>query len=540
RITGAHESFPGFIDNPTLNSTDFNTGYRSSARASLLFKPTDALSFRLTAFTQRIDSNGNGAIDVVGAARQPRNPQPNRFNLVNGFRQPRFNETIVDNSIQTYSLDVTWDLGWATLQSLTSRGRLKTFFTSDITSFNAVPGLTNGQAFAPLWPVPISIRQQQAEGLKKFNQEVRLSSSPGKFEWQGGIFYSTEDTVFNQFYDSYPLSDWFLAVGGPPIGGSTQPVSYEEWAVFGEGTYKFTDRFDLSLGLRHTDSEQTSVQTLYPGLLYPRFAINNSRVEDKDTTYSLSPRFTISDDVMVYARIATGFRPGGPLFAQPPAPQFYTSDQTVNYEAGFRGAFFDGRLTADLAAYHIDWTDIQVITRVTINNITYTTVGNAGTAESQGLEWNIRFKPIQDLTFGIVGAYTDATLTENAPSLGGRAGDQLPYVPKLSYSLNADYAWPAFGDFEGYASGTYSFVDSRYGDFSTAATATNHDKLPGYSNVNIQVGLRNERYTLQAYVNNLTNEVGILNYSNEGGANQSGFANVTTPRTIGVLLQARF
>jgi outer membrane receptor protein involved in Fe transport len=275
-------------------------------------------------------------------------------------------------------------------------------------------------------------------------------------------------------------------------------------------------------------------------LLYPARAVNLSRVSDKDTTYSLSPRFKISDDAMIYGRIASGFRPGGPLFAQPPAPQFYTSDKTVNYEVGFRGSFFDGRLTADLAAYHIDWTDIQVITRVTINSITYTTIGNAGTAESKGLEWNIRYKPIDNLTLSVVGAYTDATLTENAPSLGGRAGDRLPYVPEFSSSLNVDYVWPAFGDFEAYAGGTWSYIGSRFGDFSTAATATNHDEIPDYSNLNLQAGLRNDRYTLQLYVNNLTNEVGILNYSNEGGANQTGFANVTTPRTIGVLLQTRF
>ena len=43
------------------------------------------------------------------------------------------------------------------------------------------------------------------------------------------------------------------------------------------------------------------------------------------------------------------------------------------------------------------------------------------------------------MRFGINGAYTDATLDNNAPSLGGRAGDLLPFVPVYSASATIDY-----------------------------------------------------------------------------------------------------
>jgi iron complex outermembrane recepter protein len=506
----------------------------------VLFKPTEAFSARLTSFSQRIDSNGNGAVDVVGAARTPRTPPANRFDLVDGYTQPRLNEAIVDNVIQTYQLDLSWDLGWAELQSLTSHGRLKTYFTSDITSQNAAPGLTNGQAFAPLWPVPISIRQQQTEKLEKFNQELRLTSKPGKVEWQGGLFYSTEDTVFDQFYFPYNVSNRQPATGGPTIGGSTQPVAYEERAIFADVTYNFTSNLDLSVGLRHTESEQESTSTLFPGLLYSRFSATTSRVKDTDTTYAISPRWKINDDTMIYARVASGFRPGGPLYAAPPAPQFYNSDKTVNYEIGARASFFDDRLRADVAAYRIDWTDIQILTRVTINNITYSTTGNAGKAESNGFEWSFQYRPIQGLTFGLVGAYTDATLSESAPRLGGLAGDQLAYVPEWSNTLNVDYERDLTAGFTGFLGATYSYVGERFTDFSTTATTTNHDKLPEYSQLNLRAGVRNDRYTVQLYLNNATDEIGIVHYNNSGGANQTGSANITTPRTVGLLLQARY
>ena len=134
---------------------------------------------------------------------------------------------------------------------------------------------------------------------------------------------------------------------------------------------------------------------------------------------------------MVYARLATGYRPGGPNVLPPVVPagveREYGSDSTTNVELGVKSTQLDGLLTIDVAAFHVDWKNIQlteVVNGFVIN-------GNGGTARSQGIEWTFGYVPVQGLTFQWVGAYTDAKLTSPAPALNGLPGDPLPYAPEV-------------------------------------------------------------------------------------------------------------
>src|SRR5205823_8091101 len=86
----------------------------------------------------------------------------------------------------------------------------------------------------------------------------------------------------------------------------------------------------------------------------------------------------------------------------------------------------------------ISWDDIQV--SKVVNGLG--ALVNAGKAETNGVELTTGFEPIKNLRFSINGAYTDATLSSNAPSLGGRAGDRLPNVPVYSASAMVDYYFP--------------------------------------------------------------------------------------------------
>ena len=104
-------------------------------------------------------------------------------------------------------------------------------------------------------------------------------------------------------------------------------------------------------------------------------------------TYSVSPRFELTDNTSVYARVATGYRPGGPNVlppgAPPGTPTSYDSDSLTSYEVGLKTGSADGKFSLDAAAYYLDWKDIQlfaVVNGVGIN-------ANGGTAVSQGLEF---------------------------------------------------------------------------------------------------------------------------------------------------------
>jgi hypothetical protein len=148
---------------------------------------------------------------------------------------------------------------------------------------------------------------------------------------------------------------------------------------------------------------------------------------------------------------------------------------------------------------------------------------------------------LQGLNVGLLGAYTNAKLTSDAPTLGGMAGDALPYVPALSSTLNLDYTRHAFGSFAGFLGGSWSYTGTRYSDFSSSTgTIESHVKLPVYNTLKVQAGVDNGRYRVELFGSNLSNARGITEYVNSGGANQTGLASLIQPRTIGLELGARF
>src|SRR3546814_2421215 len=149
---------------------------------------------------------------------------------------------------------------------------------------------------------------------------------------------------------------------------------------------------------------------------------------------------------MVYPRAATGYQPGGPNVSLPGMPSSVDSSMLSSYEVGLKSQFADRRVQLDLAAFRIDWDDIQVAAQ-------FNGVGglvNGGEATSEGLELAALFRPTDRLQLGLNAAYTDATVKNDfaatvIPQPGfdvvlntGLAGDRMPYSPKLAWSARSE------------------------------------------------------------------------------------------------------
>ena len=68
-------------------------------------------------------------------------------------------------------------------------------------------------------------------------------------------------------------------------------------------------------------------------------------------------------------------------------PSGADTDKIQNYELGAKGRWLDGRLTANLAAYVIDWSDIQVQANRVSDSVQFAT--NIGAARSKGFEFEL-------------------------------------------------------------------------------------------------------------------------------------------------------
>jgi iron complex outermembrane recepter protein len=576
RASAYYQGIAGYVDNPLLGSEDANGGYKAGGRASLLWRPNEDLSVRLTGFTQYTKVDGGSQVEVGGATFSPTNPPSNRFDPIGDYQNNVYHPNKSENRLNYAAANVSYDLDFATLNSITSYGVFKLVGVTDGSNGAAAPGgvlpgyplgVTNGVLFGLFYfgGSPASSRIDQTNRMRKFNQELRLSSNEGstlfgrRFDWQVGLFYTRELGDYEQYFHAYaPFTESPELLTAPPLppvqaGGVSVPNTYREWAGFADGTFYFTPEFSVQAGVRYTDSKQFADTIANGGLLYGFVSgsLGAGTANDEATTFSLAPRWQFAPDSMIYARVASGFRPGGVNYFIPGAPPDYnfafTSDSTVNYEVGLRTQLLDGRLSIDVAAFYIDWTDIQIsaLFTSTATGQVYGVIANAGEAKSSGLEWNLAYEPIPGLTIQAVGALTEAELSRDAPALGGLAGDRLAYVPDISNTLNIDYAWPAFGDYEAFVGGSWTYVGERYTDFGPANPLQGtHLELPSYDTISLQAGLRSDRYTLEAFVRNLTDEFAITSYGDTGGFNPAvgftGLANIIQPRTFGVRVAASF
>jgi len=558
---------PPFIDGPpsidvaSLGGKNINEGQVWGGRGSVLIKPTQELTVRLTAIAQHIESDAPSVVET-----------DEDFHRLDGNKATRFFKEPHQLKYRLYNGLVDYDLGFATLTSSTSYG------TSDETfQLDAVPILANGLTllFGPFNPNPgvaligflppdaltragaIGPFQNQQTDLRKFTQEIRLASpSNDTLEWMVGAYYTNEDGKIDQFIGSINLATR-QAFGVPALDDlATARIDskYKELAGFANATYHLTDRFDLTVGGRYAKNDQSAHQTTDGTAPVIGPSDFTTKSDESVFTYSVSPRWDISDTTAVYLRIAKGFRPGGPNVVSPTAgpdvPRTFDSDSLISYEIGMK-TDLGRRLSLDLSAYHLDWTDIQLLTA--IDNVGVNI--NGGTAVSNGIEGSLQWRPVRGLQLGVNGAYIDAHLTSDTPALvGGKDGDRLPWVPKLSFSLNTDYEWQLGKETTAFVGGTLAYTGEQRDNFGSISfqpgfPAIPQRKIPDYATVDLRGGVEFGQFTVEAYVKNLTNSDGISSLQT-GITDQVLHNNILPgspiraafirPRTIGLSLSAGF
>ncbi|HZX69628.1 MAG TPA: TonB-dependent receptor [Rhodanobacter sp.] len=527
RVNAYTRTDPGYIDNVTTGQKEVNEAKVSGGRAQLLWTPDAKVSVRFSALAQNLSSDGlaNGGIDLDPVTVQP----------VYGWReQARAASTGLFNvKYRLYDLSVNADLGWARFISTSSYGTLRLNENLDFTSqfgplLNPIFGLSNG-GYAEL----------QQIALNKTTQEFRLQSPEDQaWEWRAGMFYTREHTTDQQDITSFDATTG-IPIALPPLGTvAVGPADFTEWAGYGDLTWHATPKLSILVGARYSSDRTTYSQTSH-GLLIGDIAFT-TRSSDRPVTYLFNPSYKFTDNVMGYARVASGFRPGGANVGVPPglgAPQTFEPDKLVNYELGLKSLMLDKRMSVDVSAYYIDWSKVQLTT--ISGGIGF--LANGGKADIWGAEASWRYNLGSGFTLWSNATYTKAELAENTPagSVYGIKGDALPYVPKWNANLGADYNFP-MGGWSGFIGGNFSFVGSRAGDFNPVPGP--RVQLPGYNNVNLYAGAYVASWTVKVYVKNLANKHGITSAWPETlNPIASPFnATVQTPRTIGISASVDF
>jgi outer membrane receptor protein involved in Fe transport len=519
----AYEHTPGYIDNTLTGTSDQNSLDQQSGRLALLWEPTDDLALHLGALYQKIDSTGNATVALSPTTLRP---------LAGDLTDDNYVEQAFDKEIGYYTATLNWRLGWSDFTSATSYSRSVQTQAIDNTRVYGALLPVLGYPAGGVTPFDLEL------SLSKVTQEFRLASSTGgPVDWLVGTFYTHEGSANSQVVTASSFTGQPLPAKFNPLAILELPSTYKEYALFGNSTWHIDSRFDLSGGLRYARNEQSFSQIGLGGLLVGNSDVPGSSAEDV-LTYSVSPAVHLTKDIMAYARVATGYQPGGPNFALPGVPSTFKSDRTTNYEVGLKSTFWDNRVMFDMDAFYIDWKDIQVSV-YNPTGISY--FANGGTAKSEGAEATLSANPVTGLILGLTFAYTEAELTQNVPSLHGVSGDSLPNIPRFSGSLQADYSHRLTAEWTGHILTGLRLQDSRLSDFPAAKDSF---RLPGYGALDLGTNVDNGRYTLRLFVKNLTDRRAYLNYSpiynGLTGAVEQLEGTVLQPRTVGLSADVRF
>ena len=537
RVSGSYRKDGGFIDSIGTAGSDvaenINDAKVYGGRASLLFRPNDKFDLRLTAVLQDIKADAPTVVESDPNTLKTKYGRPTLSQFVPAFS---------DVDYRVYNGVWNYDLGVATLTSSSSYSKLNQTKRDDAT-FNLSGLIKSALGFTN------ELYLGQNTNNRKYTQEVRLASNPGaKFDWMVGGYFTDEKGLIHQEYIAVTPGTLTQLTGIPLLANLDLNSRYKEYAGFANGTVHLGDRFDVDIGGRYSHNKQTASQAAKGVLAGGTPIASNLQSSDNVFTYSLAPKFKIDARRSLYARVAKGYRPGGPNVIPPSAPAgtpaTFAPDTVTSYEAGYKGESADHRFSLDVSAYHIDWKGIQLLT--VVNNFGIN--ANGADADSDGVEFNATARLTNGLTLSANGAYTDAKLSGDTSALvGGKKGDQLPFTPKLSVGLNGDYSW-SVGDKQAYVGASVRLQGKQGGTFdATYRTAHGEQrKVPAYQVVDLRAGIDLGKVELEAYVKNAFDEDGktstaALTASGlpvyPGGAMGTG---VIRPRTVGVSLTAGF
>jgi outer membrane receptor protein involved in Fe transport len=529
RLSGFRQHEAGYIDNVGTGVAHANSFSREGGRVTLLWVPVSNLTLEATYLEQQM-----AQADATGVSVDPVTLEP-----VYGH-QARFtnmSEPFYDRVRFAY-VNLNWDMGFASLTNAASWSR---HYTTD--DFDLGNGLN--QCCDPSNPNGFSAFDG-FYNTSKYTDELRLASrSDRRITWLLGVYVTKEDSYFNYNFNSYTPDKVLF----PPIGrfeSLVEPGVYKEWATFGDITFKLTDSFDITGGARYASNENSACKLVDSGIFGGGPAPCQTRPYQSKVTWLSTASYHLDPNTMLYARIATGYRPGGGCSACGNAsegvPAFFYSDSIVDYELGLKGQFFDRRLQLDASAFFIDWKNMQIIA-VSPEGFSYQ--GNAGGSHSSGLELSSVYQATRELQLTATLAYTDAHLIADLPSATpglfvGRNGDPLAVSPRWTASLIVNYTRPITPSDTFLLGGDYRYRDVAFNGYASATDPLDPALPMGPQNIfGLYTGIRLNQTTVRLYGLNVFNNrsyTGLLYLQDPAHPTM----NPVQPRTIGLSIEYQF
>lgn len=402
------------------------------------------------------------------------------------------------------------------------------FDSFKMTSISAYRGYRyDTQLDGDFLPLPV-YSQGQWQDQDQFTQEIRFNGAlSDRWLWTLGGFYLWEHLRGADQFDMY---------GVPPSLWSYNSLDQKtnSYSVFGELTYRATDRLDLIGGLRYTyETKEGTAAIATPSGTYafgmPASASGSAEFDDVNPEFTARYRFT--DDFMGYARASNGFRAGGiSQYITPNGINIYDPETVWTYEIGAKTRWFDNRLFVDASVFYNDWKDQQVLQYILPRG---RIIGNAGQSHTYGfeIEGSYRLSDSLRLSFGY--GYLQARFDDYTDDVLGAvySGNTIPLSPTNSVNVGIDHEQSIGYGMTMFAGMNYNYKGSYF------FRADNLYAQDPVHLVNGRLGVRKGNWEAELWAKNLLDESYLAGYFSSSGMDLGAVAD---RRTVGVTLTSKF
>jgi iron complex outermembrane receptor protein len=576
RVSAYYRKDGGFVDRESyaqrrLSDRDSDWQEGKSVRAAFGWAPTENLTITPAVYYQELFKN-----DQTEFWEERSDLDAGRFRNASALSEPVRDDYVLP------SLNVQWHLGPVDLISTTSYFDRKADYIRDYSALNLMV-YNAGNPYPPAAIPHFATETTAIDEQENFVQEIRLQSArpDARLTWVFGIFFAKMDQRSIQIIDSPDFDDmWELSRPGQVfeqqprfVNGLTDGRYWylheinskdDQLAGFGEVTWRMTDRWSLTAGLRVARAEFEFDGTFGGPSNGPTVLRNGGATEETPVTPKVGLSFQANDANLFYATASKGYRTGGAqarlaavcnpelaILGLSESPITYDSDSVWSYELGMKNRLAEGRVRMDTSVYRIDWSDIQ--SSIPLRQCANSIILNLGKATSEGFDIQAEFALGDHFTLGTAIGYTDAKFSETvlgSPlASGARAviiekGDAISQSSRpWSGVLSAQADFSLFGNYESYVRADYTYnseadpasinnpITSAYDPAITVREAT---KL-----LNLRAGASVGDMDISLFVKNALDSAPVLTRAH---APRAPLYEVTTfrPRTIGVTVSYKF
>jgi len=363
--------------------------------------------------------------------------------------------------------------------------------------------------------------------------EVRITS-PGDqtLDYVVGAFYSRADTdrtfTRSDIVCSLTPAPTTLTLCTAPGVVVTQPTGtakfgsvFENFAVFGQGTFDLSERLRLIAGLRYTMDElrvyhQRTTPLAGPGIS-GSFGPFVASTDNDNISGRLGVQFDIVPESTAYATYSRGYK--GPAFnvfynLSATGTNVIEAETADSYEVGLKNTLLDGTLLLNLAAYYAKYDNFQANNPDLVNGQVVTRFTNAGEISTRGVEMDVLFRPTNQLSITGGVAYTDAQIEQFKVPTNGvvtgvvPSGTPLPYAPKWKASLGGEYRIETGRGIDVLLGAQASYQTKQISQLDANAAVRAATTIDGYSIVDLSVAVvdQDDRFRVAFQVKNLFDE----------------------------------